>query len=130
MNPGITEDNKITVALQRQADAETEFKKRSQQVRDLLIKDHVGKDAEYLAMTKNIAAMREKLHRLRLNIGRKNFSLKTKEKSISNLRKVLETLEQQEKGLNIQFQKMQEDCEKLKDRVAARIQAKVEKKLK
>jgi GTPase involved in cell partitioning and DNA repair len=108
-------------AQQQAAEAAAEALRRQNRVRDLLIEDQADKDKEIRTIRAELRKRREVLHRHRLLIGRKKFSVRIQSKKLEHIQATLKKLEEQEIILAKNLEELVQKEITAKDRLATQL---------
>lgn len=111
-------DNKLAQALERQKQADLVAARQAEKVRELTLASMIERDPECIELARQRRELREQLHRLRLRISRKQFSVGVMTAKIEKARELLVDYERQEQDLVGKLQGLEAQQEAAEDRLA------------
>ena len=120
-----TGKDKLSAAINAEVEAAATLEKRRRKVRDLMIEDHLNSNAKAKRLTDRILEKRNLLHRLRLAIGRKKYSIRCKEEALAEAKNALAKQEKKEPSLVAEVEQLEKKLEQLKDEIAKQVRAKL-----
>jgi len=103
-------------------EAQAEFERRQAELNNLKITAGLASDKEYRAIETELDALSERLHRHRLHMGRKRYSIKIMQKKIAIQEAALVKMDEEEKKLAKRKADLEEKQRRIKDKVAAQIE--------
>lgn len=112
-------------AKRREAEATAELEKQQRRIRDLTITGHLEHDHGFQKAARQVLEAKDALHKHRLRMGRKRFSIRCKERDMELTRAAMGKLEEQEKKILAELAQFQERLEQHKDGVAQRVKSKL-----
>jgi len=110
MNASTTKasDHRIRAMLDKSAQTQAALEKRREKLRRLIAEEKLQHDPTYLKLEKEIKNLRGQLHRLKLAIGRKKYSLEVKTALVEQITRELGKQENKKHELESKLQSLDE----------------------
>jgi hypothetical protein len=99
----------------KQEEAKRAMEEARRMERDLLVGEKIEKHPAAKKLVKQLEEMKKELHRLRIQLKRRAYSVDCKERDLREAREALEETEAEEAEKTEQYEALQKDLEKIKD---------------
>ena len=123
-DPGKDNKERVVAAQQREQELMAALVKQQKKTRDLVIIDHLDKNASYQRAQKKIKDLRHRIHKARMVRGRKRFSLQRRTEVIERIKLELAKCDEQDTAMAKQLEALEADAEQIKDQLAEHVAAK------
>ena len=118
-------DAKMNAALQKRQEMQETLVHHDAKIIDMLAAKELPKDKEFTKLAGQITTLAAKIHRHRMNIGRKRFSLRCRRKQIERIEEDVQQCLVVDQEMNAKLQLLQGEQEKIKERVTKQLQTKL-----
>jgi len=110
-------NTKLKKALSRRRQLETELAQAHDLLAQLLSEEKAPEDLEFTQAKARLAEKRAKLHRLRMNIGRKRFSCRCREEQIKRIEREIVECKQTEATMLAAIDQAEAELQAIQERI-------------
>jgi len=114
-------ERKLEDATRKAAEARAEVERQEKKIRDLTISGHLEHDATYQKLYRQLIAGKDALHKHRLKMGRKRFSITCTKKKLELSEGLLAKMAVVEAKIMDETASVEQALEGHKDKVAAKV---------
>jgi len=111
----------LDAALKKAAKAREELENRRRKVRDLLAAEELAGDKQYAKVAKQIEVLKDQLHKHRIRMSRKRFSVRTRERALEEVRKALAKMQETEQSLAGKLEGLEKQQNEIKDKIVTKV---------